>query len=220
MSAPAEEAQAGLSLAQAVTWLRADGLVAFPTETVWGLGADAASEPAVAGLRAWKGREADRPMAVLVDGVESARRLGARFDPAAERLARLHWPGPLTLVLPFHGRLARGVAREDGALGLRCSPHPLARRLSEQATAAGLGPLTATSLNRSGEPAAAGRDQAAALCGAPGGPQLLGGGPDCGGGEASTVVDCTGPAPKLLREGALPWRELLGADAAQEGRPA
>jgi L-threonylcarbamoyladenylate synthase len=201
-------APAPADLAPAVARLRAGGLVAFPTETLWGLGADATSEAAMARLRAWKGRDAGQPVAVLVTGVEALAALGIALPAAARRLAAAFWPGPLTLVVPAPpGRFAAGVARADGAVGLRCSPHPTAAALAAALARAGVGPLTATSLNRHGEPPARTRAEAAALCAGSDAVACLDAGPDAGAASgpalASTVVDCTGPAPVVLRAGAV-----------------
>jgi tRNA threonylcarbamoyl adenosine modification protein (Sua5/YciO/YrdC/YwlC family) len=213
LSAERRAASSADAFAEAASRLRAAGLVAYPTETVWGLGADATSEPALEALRRWKGRADDAPISVLVEAPEALRALGCEPLPAALRLAAAFWPGPLTLVLRCARRFARGIARHDGAVGLRCSPHPVAAGLAARAAREGLGPVTATSLNRSGEPAARTREEARALCAGPGAPALLDAGSDAGGAPASTVLDLTGPRPVLLREGALsratlaPWLE-------------
>jgi L-threonylcarbamoyladenylate synthase len=193
--------------------LRCDGLVAFPTETVWGLAACAESELAVARLRAWKGREVDKPISVLVSGRESLERLGVAVKPDLDELIRAFWPGPLTLVVSCRHRFAPGVGRGDGAVGVRCSSHPVARELAGAAEAQGLGPITATSLNRSGGPSARTWAEARRLCRGEGGG---------GSGEAevwvlaasqadaessadapSTVLDMTGAEPQVLRWGAV-----------------
>lgn len=215
MTAVLRAAQPG-PIAEAVARVQAGGLVAYPTETVWGLGADARSESALASLRAFKGRDAAQPIALLVTGLDAARGLGVRVDEAADRLARAFWPGPLTLVLPGSGGFAAGIERADGALGLRCSPHPLASALAAALESAGVGPLTATSLNRSGEPAAAGLDAARGLCALAAEPVLVLDGPEAGGGPPSTVVDLTGEEPVLLRPGAIAGpalRAVLEAEA-------
>ncbi len=197
-------------LGDAVAWLGAGQLIAFPTETVWGLAADARSEAALERLRAWKGRSEASPIALLVSGVEALAELGCRTGPAARRIAESFWPGPLTLVVPCRSDFPAGIARSDGAVGFRCSSHPLAAALERRLRVAGLGPITATSLNRSGEPPAAGRGEAEALCGAPEGPRLLAvDRAECGGSAASTVVDCTAAEPVVLRWGAIPREELL-----------
>jgi L-threonylcarbamoyladenylate synthase len=188
-----------LSVEAALERVAAGGLVAYPTETSWGLGADARSESALAALRAWKGREAAKPMSVLVAGAADLDRLGAKLSPAAERLAAAFWPGPLTLVVRCEARLASGVAGPGLGVGLRCSPHPVAAALAAGALLRGLGPLTATSLNRSGEPPCATRAEAEACAG---GAIPLVAGEDAGGAAPSSVVDATGE-PVVLREGAV-----------------
>ncbi len=204
-------ASAAEPFSDAVARVAEGGLVAYPTETVWGLGADARSERALEGLRTFKGRDADQPIAVLVTGLDGAARLGLHVEAAARRLARAFWPGPLTLVLPGGGRFARGVARQDGAVGLRCSPHPTARGLALALERAGVGPLTATSLNRSGDPPA--RDVAAArrIASAAREPLAVLDGPDAGGGLPSTVVDLTGEEPVVVRVGAIDEADLQAA---------
>jgi L-threonylcarbamoyladenylate synthase len=195
-------------VAQAVARIAAGELVAFPTETIWGLGADASSEAAVARLRAWKGRGEEQPLSVLVTGVAALDALEVELSPLARELAAAFWPGPLTLVLPCRRRFAAGVARADGALGVRCSPHPVAASLARALAAAGVGPVTATSLNRSGEAPARTRNEAALACaraaeGAEAPLLFLGDGLDAGGGRASTVVDLAGGTPRVLRWGAV-----------------
>ncbi|MFP6654935.1 MAG: L-threonylcarbamoyladenylate synthase [Myxococcota bacterium] len=197
----------------AVSRLSADGLIGYPTETVWGLGACADREIAVERLFAWKGRRTNQPVAVLVSSPEAALRIGCRLDPPVLRLIEAFWPGPLMIVVPCEGQFARGVARDDGALGLRCSTHPLAHRLTEAVDAAGLGPLVSTSLNRTGESPAVdlGAAQAVVTAGVEDGlesPLLISspmssGLAEAGVGRPSSVVDCTGPLPKVLRVGAI-----------------
>lgn len=196
--------RAPAALAAAVARLCAGELVAFPTETVWGLGADASSPAATARLRRWKGRGAEQPVAVLVPDLAALASLGIALPAPAQRLAAAFWPGPLTLVVPAApGRFAPGVAREDGAVGLRCSPHPTAAALAAALLQAGAGPLTATSLNRHGAPPARTRAEAAALCAGADAILCLDAGPDAGAGAPSTVVDCSGPRPVVLRAGAI-----------------
>jgi tRNA threonylcarbamoyl adenosine modification protein (Sua5/YciO/YrdC/YwlC family) len=185
-------------LGEAADRLRAGGLLAYPTETVWGLGADARSPSALARLRAWKGRGDEAPIAILVADAAALAGAGIECGRAATRLIEAFWPGPLTLVLPCRTRFAPGVARADGAVGVRCSAHPLARALARRLAREDVGPITATSLNRSGEPPA--RDRA---------PRLLGvERAEAGGDAPSTVVDLTGPAPRVLRAGALSAEDL------------
>ncbi|MEE8581284.1 MAG: L-threonylcarbamoyladenylate synthase [Myxococcota bacterium] len=203
------------SLSRAVARLWAEGLVAYPTETVWGLGARAESGPAVDRLRRWKGRHADQPTSLLVEGVDELPSLGFARNPLADQLIERFWPGPLTLILRHVGGLAAGIARADGAVGVRCSSHPLAAALAAAARSAGLGPITATSLNRSGEPAARSREHAAKICrGGPEAPLVLdefeqgavrkrGREEERADSAPSTVVDVCGTRPRILRCGAI-----------------
>ena len=200
-----------VSLDDAVARLRAGALVASPTETVWGLGADAHSESALAGLRAFKGRDSAQPVSLLVTGIDAARALGVRVDEPARRLAQAFWPGPLTLVLSGQGRFARGVERSDGAIGLRCSPHPVSRALAQAVERAGFGPLTATSLNRTGEQPATCASAARKLCAGAVAPVLVLDADDTPAGPPSTVVDLTGSEPVLLRRGAIEESALWAA---------
>jgi len=194
---------------EAIARLGDDGIVAYPTETVWGLGACADRPLAIERLLAWKGRASDSPLAVLVSGPEAADSIGCELRAPILRLMGAFWPGPLMIVVACRDRWAPGVARADGALGLRCSPHPLASALARGLVEVGLGPLTSTSLNRSGEPPA--RDVAEAMRQTGGAARTLlevpllvsAAGHDAGGQRPSTIVDCTGHDPTILREGAI-----------------
>jgi len=190
----------------AVAHVAAGGLVAYPTETLYGLGADARSDIALARLREWKGRDAAQPIAILVDGPDALEGLGFEVGVRSMILAEEFWPGPLTLVLRCREGFAAGVAGRDGTIGVRCSPHPVAAALAGALRRAGFGPITATSLNRSGAAPARTRAEALALCepGAPRGIRLVDrpGAPEPSG-VASTVVDATDPVLRILREGAL-----------------
>lgn len=199
---------AALSVEAAVARAARGGLVAYPTETSWGLGADARSEAALAKLRAWKGRAAAKPISILVGGADDLVRLGAMLSPAASLLAGAFWPGPLTLVVRCEAKLAAGVAGPGGALGLRCSPHPVAAALASLALRTGVGPLTATSLNRTGAEDCRTREEAARCVS---GEIALVAGDDAGGGPPSSVVDATGAEPVVLREGAVPLAAIAAA---------
>lgn len=198
-------------LGEAVRWLQAGGLVAYPTETVWGLAADVRSAKGVERLERWKGRTQRQPISVLIENADAADALGFELGQQARRLADAFWPGPLTLIVPCSEVLveaaapfAKGIARQDGAVGLRCSSHPLATALARRLTREGAAPITATSLNRSGEPAARSREAARALCGqGEGEPRMLDVEAEAGGDDESTVVDATGSKLEVLRWGAL-----------------
>jgi len=203
---------------EAVGWLTDDGFLAYPTETVWGLGACADRTPAIERLLAWKGRASDAPLAVGVDSIEGAIALECEIDLHARRLMEAFWPGPLTVVVPCRRRFAPGVARRDGALGLRCSSHALAHALCVAVAEAGLGPLTSTSLNRTGEAPAATFAAAREMVGerAEGvaadrreAPRVVfEAGCEAGGATPSSVVDCSGARPEILRTGAIDRERL------------
>lgn len=219
----ARERALEVGISAALRRLSADGLVAYPTETVWGLGARAQSEPALAALRRFKGRRESRPISILVCGAADLAPLGFELGANAERLMQAFWPGPLTLVMPCaRARFAAGVARPtDGAVGVRCSSHPVAFALAREALRNGLGPITATSLNRSGEDPVTSRVEALRLCGdAAGSPTVLpAGAPGDAGAAPSTVVDVCQSRPRVLRAGAIERRaieNLVGPLAEEE----
>ncbi len=201
------------TLEGAVARLAADGFVAYPTETVWGLGACADRPIAIQRLLKWKRRSGDAPLAILVPSVDVALELGCQIESRTRRLMEVFWPGPLTIVVPCRQRFAAGVARGDGALGLRRSPHPVAQGLAVAVHEAGLGPLTSTSLNRSGESPATDVAAAARMSEAAEGesrsPLLVSvPGQDAGQAAPSSVVDCTGSEPKIVRIGAIERESL------------
>ena len=202
---PANDAAAS----RAAEILRAGGLVAFPTETVYGLGANAASDAAVARIFEAKGRPRINPLIAHVCGVSEAREL-VEWPGAADALARAFWPGPLTLVLPL--RADSGISSLATAdlptLAVRAPAHPLARRILK----AFGGPVAAPSANRSGRIS----PTAAAHVAADLGDRidaLVDGGP-CEVGLESTIVRLDGE-PALLRPGGIPEAEI----AAALGRP-
>jgi tRNA threonylcarbamoyl adenosine modification protein (Sua5/YciO/YrdC/YwlC family) len=200
----------GCSLDRAVTELRSGALLAYPTETLFGLGADGRSTTAVERLLQWKGRQPGQPLPILVEDSEALAHLGVELSPLPRRLADAFWPGPLTLVLYCPESFPPGVARRDGAVGFRCSSHPAAAALARRVAREGIGPLTATSLNRSGETPARTRSEAARYCdGRPGSPILMDL-PDAevGSGTPSSVLDLTGPEPRMLREGSISSAEI------------
>lgn len=190
---------------EAARLLRAGGLVAFPTETVYGLGGDATNDRAVAEIFAAKGRPRFNPLIVHVPDPAAARRL-ALFDPRAERLAERFWPGPLSLVLPRAADCAVSLLASAGldTVALRVPAHPLALDLLR---AAGR-PLAAPSANRSGRvsptTAAHVRAELGERIAA-----ILDGGP-CRVGIESTVLDLAGAEPILLRPGGIA-REAIEA---------
>ena len=193
---------------RAVEVLRAGGLVAFPTETVYGLGADAESNAAVARIFEVKGRPSFNPLIVHVASAEMARRYGV-FTPLAQVLAQALWPGPLTLVMRRTPDCAVSLLASAGlpTVALRCPAHPEARALLE---AFGQG-IAAPSANRSGRlsPTQAAHVQKE-YAGITPAPQLLLQGGDCTVGLESTIVDVTGEVAIILRPGSI-TREMLEA---------
>ena len=192
-------------LAEAAGILRAGGLVAFPTETVYGLGADATRAEAVAGIYAAKERPRFNPLIAHVASLQAAEAQG-RFDETARRLAQAFWPGPLTLVLPVASTstvsdLAR--AGLDG-VGLRVPGHPLARELLLRVDR----PVAAPSANLSGRVSPT--DAAHVLADLEGRiDAVLDGGPAAVGVE-STIVACLDGPPQLLRPGGVPRAAIEG----------
>jgi L-threonylcarbamoyladenylate synthase len=203
---PTEILPAGAeAIASAAMILRAGGLVAMPTETVYGLAADATNARAVAAIYAAKGRPTFNPLIAHVLDAEAASR-EAILDGHARRLAEAFWPGPLTLVAPVsrQGRVCELARAGHETVALRAPAHPVARALIE---AAGV-PLVAPSANRSGHVSAtAARHVLADLGGRI--DLILDAGPSELGVE-STIVACLPGAPLLLRHGAIP-REAIEA---------
>jgi L-threonylcarbamoyladenylate synthase len=183
-------------IARAAAALRAGGLVIAPTETVYGLAADAADPAAVAAVYAAKGRPAFNPLIAHVADVAEARRI-ARFDSRAEALAQSFWPGPLTLVLPIADRAAVCDLARAGldTVAVRAPAHPVMLGLLQ----AFGGPVVAPSANRSGRPSPTTFADAVEETG-PAAAAALDGGP-CAVGVESTVVALLG-VPRLLRPGA------------------
>ncbi len=189
-------------LAQAVELLRAGELVAFPTETVYGLGANALDASAVGRIYGAKGRPAYNPLIVHVADVGSAQRLVTSWPELATRLAERWWPGPLTLVLPKTDRIPELVTAGLPTVALRVPSHPVALALLRAADL----PLAAPSANRSGEVSPTTAAHVARSLGSRV-PLILDGGPTTVGIE-STVVDLSGPVPVLLRPGMIGREEL------------
>ncbi|HMO52519.1 MAG TPA: L-threonylcarbamoyladenylate synthase [Kiritimatiellia bacterium] len=182
--------------------LRAGGVVAFPTETVYGLGADALNPLAVKAIFRAKGRPSDNPLIVHVADPEMIRLVAARVPSAAKALIAAFFPGPLTVILPRHPDVPREVTAGLDTVGVRWPRHPVAQAFL---SACGV-PVAAPSANRSGRPSPTtwravhqeldGRVEAI----------LCGGASDVG--LESTVVDCTCSPPVVLREGAVSLEDL------------
>ncbi|HYF40319.1 MAG TPA: L-threonylcarbamoyladenylate synthase [Gemmatimonadales bacterium] len=189
--------------------LRAGKLLAYPTETVYGLGS-APTVPALAALARLKGRPEGKPFLLLITGRRMAEEWGLVFSPSATALSDAFWPGPLTLVLRGgEGRLPEALRGREGGIAVRHTSHAGIARL-----VAALGvPLTSTSANRPGGPPAPGAERLAEVFG----PEVRSGellvldGGVLGNVPPSTLVDCTDVMPRLVREGAIPRAELRRA---------
>jgi L-threonylcarbamoyladenylate synthase len=208
-------------MADAAANLLAGGLVAFPTETVYGLGADACNADAVARIYAAKGRPADHPLIVHVASMDGLGDWADDVPAYAIALARDFWPGPMTLVVKRSALAADFVTGGQDTVGVRVPNHPVALGLLEAFARAGGKGVAAPSANRFGNvsPTTAQavsdelRDYLAD------GDVILDGGP-CDVGVESTIIDCTGDVPKILRPGAVTEEmiehstglDVLGAD--------
>jgi L-threonylcarbamoyladenylate synthase len=204
------------ALQRAAAELAAGELVAFPTETVYGLGARADDDAAVAKIFAAKGRPADHPLIVHVSDVAGARAFASEWPASAQRLADAFWPGPLTVIVPRRPEMAAAAAGGQASVGLRCPAHPVAQALLAAAAALGVAGVAGPSANRFGRisPTTAlhvHEEFGDALT-------ILDGG-ECEAGIESVIVDCSRGAPALLRPGVL-TREQLEAALGQPLRDA
>jgi L-threonylcarbamoyladenylate synthase len=183
--------------AAAVEVLRAGGVVALPTDTVYGIAVALDTPGGVERLFEVKRRPPDKGIMLLLEGLEQAGEIGL-MDPAADALAAACWPGGLTVVVPQRPDRPLPAALTAGTptIGLRVPDHPAPRAL-----AAGVGPLPTTSANVSGLPEARDAVEIETQLGSAI-DLILDGGP-AHGGPASTVIDCTGPIPRVLRIGAI-----------------
>jgi L-threonylcarbamoyladenylate synthase len=191
--------------AAAVEVLRAGGIVALPTDTVYGIAVSLETAGGIEALFAAKHRPPDRGIALLIADAEQATTI-AEWPPAAAALAAAFWPGGLTLVVPQRDDVAWPPVLTGGAptIGLRVPDHDAPRAL-----AAAVGPLPTTSANRSGEPEAP--DAAAIVAQLGDAVALVLDGGRAAGGPPSTVVDCTAEPPRILRAGAV---DRAGLEAA------
>lgn len=189
-------------IAQAGAILSAGGVVAFPTDTVYGLAADPRQPDAVERLYEVKGRDRGIAIPLIAASLEQAH-AAAVFGAAERRLAEAFWPGPLSIIVPATGPVAPALRGHGGTVAIRVPDHAVARALAQ---ALGF-PITATSANLSGEPPA---DSGDAL-----NPELarrldavvdVGAAP---GGPPSTIVELTTDGPRLVRAGAIAWDRVL-----------
>jgi L-threonylcarbamoyladenylate synthase len=192
-------------LEEAARCLRDGGLVAFPTDTLYGLGAVAAQERAVQRLFEAKERPGDRPLPIFVASAADVDSVATEVSQAGRRLMETFWPGGLTLVLRRHPRFHSLALAGGDTVAVRVPAHPVAlellRRVGE--------PLTGTSANLSGRPGPRTAGEVRRQLG--GRVDLIVDGGPCPGGVESTVVDCTVDPPRVLREGAVPAERVAAA---------
>jgi L-threonylcarbamoyladenylate synthase len=191
-------------MADAAANLLAGGLVAFPTETVYGLGADASNEMAVARVYSVKGRPADHPLIVHVASMDGLGDWADDVPGYAISLARDFWPGPMTLVVKRSGLAGDFVTGGQDTVGVRVPDHPVALGLLEAFERTGGKGIAAPSANRFGNVSPTSAQAVSDELGdyLAGGDQILDGG-SCDVGVESTIIDCTGDVPKILRPGAI-----------------
>ncbi len=191
-------------------------LVVLPTDTVYGVGADAFDPAAVRGLLAAKGRGREMPPPVLISAVTTLDALATRVPGYCRALVEAFWPGPLTVVCHQQTSLQWDLGDSRGTVAVRMPDHEVAREILERT-----GPLAVSSANKTGMPAATDADQAEEMLGDSVAVIIDAG--ESPGGEASTIVDCTGTQGRILRRGALSLEQInevlepLGATLTDEG---
>lgn len=211
-----ESADPAPGVQAAVAALRRGELVVLPTDTVYGVAADAFSPPAVNRLLEAKGRGRSMPVPVLVGAWRTIDGLAEVVTPVTRQLVEAFWPGPLTLVVRAAPSLAWDLGETRGTVAVRMPLHPVALTVLEQT-----GPLAVSSANRTGLPPATDAAEAARQLGNAVQVYLDGG--SCGDPVPSTIVDLTGDVPRVLRSGALPidrLREVAPETVTAEPDPA
>ena len=199
------------AIAEAAALIRAGELVAFPTETVYGLGADGLNREAVAKIFQAKGRPGDNPLILHISALDQiAPLIACELSPVAKKMADAFWPGPLTMIFPKSARVPENVSAGLSTVAIRFPAHPDAQRL----IAAAETPIAAPSANRSGKPSPTTanhvfEDMDGRI------PLILDGG-ECLVGVESTVVDMTGSVPHILRPGGITAEQIAQVAGASE----
>jgi L-threonylcarbamoyladenylate synthase len=199
------------AVALAAQRLHDGGLIGLPTETVYGLGADANNPAAVAQVFAAKGRPSDHPLIVHVLSIDQVAVFAAEVPDFARRLMDAFWPGPLTLILPRRAGVAEHAAGGQATVGVRCPSHPVARAVLKHALTLGVTGVAGPSANRFGRVSPT---TAAHVVQELGSDLLVLDGGACEVGIESTIIDCSRGAPVLLRPGMLAL-DALSAAAGQ-----
>jgi L-threonylcarbamoyladenylate synthase len=189
------------TLLRALEVLQSGGLVAFPTDTVYGVGARAFDQAAVKNIYKAKDRPVEKAIPILIGDVDDLVKVTIAVPEIAMKLAARFWPGPLTLVVPKHPELSATVSAGP-TIGVRIPSHSIARALLRLA-----GPMAVTSANLSGQPSPTTANEVFAQLG--GRIALILDGGISPGGVPSTVVDCTGGEPQILRAGPIPKNEIM-----------
>lgn len=193
------------AFSQCRAMIRAGGIIVYPTDTFYALGADPGNPAAVARLFNVKSRQKDQPILLLIQDAGEVRNWAAEITPHAEALMRKYWPGPLTLVFKAKPGVPPMLTAGSGTIGIRVPGNELTRQLLASVGTA----LTGTSANPSGGRSPRTAEEAMHALGS-----LVDGVFDGGrtaGGKPSTIVDVSAGAPKMIREGAISSRELLGS---------
>ena len=211
------DGQSSQSIALAAQALQRGDLIGLPTETVYGLAADACNAQAVTKIFSTKGRPSDHPLIVHVTDIESAKRFASDIPDFAKRLINAFWPGPLTLILPRIRDTATAAAGGQNSVGIRSPSHPIAREILLAAQGLGVWGLAAPSANKFGRVSPT---TAAHVREEFGEALLIVDGGACDVGIESAIVDCTRGQPVLLRPGVLTLEQLslaCGEEVLQQG---
>ena len=186
-----------------ISILRKGGVIAYPTETVYGLGADVNSETGLSRIYKIKGRQSDKPVSIMISSLHQLRDLTEGIKDYVELLMNRFWPGPLTLILNARQNIHQGFRSKDNKIGIRYPDHKLSRELVQLLGS----PITSTSANLSGmQPAINAGDVVNNLGDTV---DLIIDSGECSYKKPSTVVDVTGSKPTLLREGAIAFSQIL-----------
>ncbi|MFI7030648.1 L-threonylcarbamoyladenylate synthase [Microbispora rosea] len=199
----ADQTERMTGLAEAISAIRRGELVVLPTDTVYGIGADAFTPSAVNALLEAKGRGRDIPVPVLVGTVRAANALVESLGTYGQDLVDAFWPGPLTLILRANRSLSWDLGDTKGTVAVRMPLHPVALDLLKET-----GPMAVSSANRSGNPAPTTVDEAEEQLGEAVDVYLDGG--PCDDTVPSTIVDLTTAVPRVLRKGAIPVDKIRG----------
>lgn len=179
------------------------GVIAYPTETVYGLGANIFQREAVARIFAIKGRDASKPISIMISSPSDVDRFCADVSILGKMLMAAYWPGPLTLILKAAQSLPDYLGSPEGRIGLRLPDHPICAALMNLYR----DPITSTSANLTGRPALVNAQQIIEQFGDQ--IDLIIDGGECRTSQSSTVVDVSGSAPNVLREGAIPTADIM-----------